>query len=103
MTITRIINGRPVEFELTEWECWKLYDEGYENRMGANFNWALENMDDDKAMEISENLEACPELRKKVIQRFIKYCQDILSGDQEIAAAVDAYDYIMKGVPEIDA
>lgn len=107
MKILRVVNGVPVEFELTPQEIYETYVERHLDIIEDNLMYALEyeseaddpDTDDPMAAKnILAALKRSPLLAKKVALKFDEFISDANATGIEAEYAVDAYKYIVKSL-----
>jgi hypothetical protein len=106
MKILRVVNGIPMEFELTPQEICDVYAERNLDIIQDNLLYALENGADNDdpdtddpmaAKNILAALKRSPILTKKVALQFSEFISDV-TVDMEVESAIDAYKYIVKSL-----
>ena len=107
MKILRVVNGLPVEFELTPQETYDIYAERHLDIILDNLLYALEyEMDNDDpdtddpmaAKNILAVLKRSPILAKRVALKFDEFISDGKATSEDGEFAIDAYKYIIKSL-----
>jgi len=107
MKIFRVVNGVPVEFELTPQEICDVYAERNLDIIQDNLLYALEcetnyedpDTDDPMAAKnILAILKRNPTLAKRVALKYDEFISDATATDAAFEFAIDAYKYIVKSL-----
>lgn len=104
MKILRVVNGVPVEFELTPEEIYEIYANQNMNIAKSNLLWALEseqeNDDPDtddpfSAKEILAMLKRNPLLTMRVAKEYNDLIDELCTYEHSVMCAIDAYRHVI--------
>ena len=108
MKILRVVNGIPMEFELTPQEICDVYAERNLDIIQNNLLYVLKNEADNDdpdtddpmaAKNILAALKRNPILTKKVAFQYDEFISDAIAANtSEIECAIDAYKYIIRSL-----